>query len=83
VLDTTIDKLLTREYTRILELKTRLLEQCARFEESYALKSADFYERYQQGQMSDELDFIEWASTIEMLANIEKRLGLLNITANP
>ncbi|NJN94148.1 MAG: hypothetical protein HC875_08675 [Anaerolineales bacterium] len=36
VLDTTIDKLLAREQARIVELKTRLQERCAFFEQKYA-----------------------------------------------
>jgi hypothetical protein len=79
VLDTTIDKLLAREQARIVELKTRLQEQCVLFEQNYALSSADFYKQYQAGQMGDETDYVEWAATIEMLANLDKRLALLNI----
>lgn len=79
VLDTTIDKLLAREQARIVELKTRLQEQCALFEQNYALSSEDFYKQYQAGQMGDATDYVEWAATIEMLANLDKRLALLNM----
>lgn len=82
VLDTTINKLLAREYARILEVKSHLTEQCAQFEKNYSLKSVEFYERYERGQMGDEMDFVEWAATIEMLANIDKRLALLDIESN-
>ncbi|GAB4424935.1 MAG: hypothetical protein Fur0044_22990 [Anaerolineae bacterium] len=75
VLDTTIDKLLAREQARIVELKTRLQEQCALFEQNYTLSSEDFYKQYQAGQMGDETDYVEWAATIEMLANLDKRLA--------
>ena len=75
VVDLTIDKLLACEQARIMELKTRLLEQCALFEQSYALSSEDFYKQYEAGQMGDETDYIEWAATIEMLANLDKRLA--------
>jgi hypothetical protein len=79
VVDLTIDKLLAREHAHIMELKTRLLEQCASFEQSYALSSEDFYKQYEAGQMGDETNYIEWAATLEMLANLEKRLALLNV----
>jgi hypothetical protein len=79
VLDTTIDKLLAREQARILELKTRLSKQCTWFEQSYALSSEDFYKQYEAGQMGDETDYVEWAATLEMLANLDKRLALLNM----
>lgn len=79
VMDTTIDKLLIRERARILELKERLLRQCKQFEEDYLLDSTEFYTRYEEGEMGDEMDFVEWAATIEMLANIDKRLALLEV----
>jgi hypothetical protein len=40
-------------------------------------KSADFYARYESGEMGDETDLVEWSATVEMLANAEKRLALL------
>lgn len=43
----------------------------------YQLNSQDFYSRYEKGEFGDEIDFIEWASTIEMIANVDKRLALL------
>jgi hypothetical protein len=46
-----------------------LTQQCKQFEAEYALSSTDFYRRYESGEMGDELDFVEWAATIEMLAN--------------
>ena len=27
--------------------------------------------------MGDEMDFVEWAATVEMLANVKKRIALL------
>ena len=73
VLEATIDKLLTRERMRISELQTRLVDQCQYFEQLYKLDSATFYQKYQTGEMEDDVDFIEWAATLEMLENIKKR----------
>ncbi len=72
-----IDKLLGRETTRMLELKIHLAEQLEEFEKKYSLNSSDFYSRYENGTMGDDMDFVEWAATVEMLANAEKRLALL------
>ena len=77
ILDMTISKLLTREFNRMVELKTRLANQLREFEEQYALKSEVFYERYENGEMGDDMDFVEWAATVEMVANVDRRLALL------
>ncbi|MCB0207760.1 MAG: hypothetical protein KDJ52_00435 [Anaerolineae bacterium] len=79
VLDSTINKLLDRERVRVLALQERLSSQCREFEETYSLDSSTFHKRYEQGKMGDTIDFVEWAATIEMLMNIDKRLALLNI----
>lgn len=82
VLDLAIDKLITRERKRILDLCARLTEQLKEFEQKYALGSSDFYKRYESGEMGDEMDFVEWASTIEMQENAKNRLALLARESN-
>ena len=77
VVDRTITKLLLRESARMEAIHTRLSEQIRDFEHQYHLPSAEFYTRYQRGEMGDEMDFIEWASTIDMLSNVNKRLAIL------
>jgi len=77
VLQMAIDKLIAREIGRVRELTKRLAVQLVEFEEHYALKSAHFYTRYENGEMGDSMDFVEWSSTIEMLANADKKMALL------
>ncbi len=82
VIHMAIDKLMEREITRLLKLKTRLVEQLEEFERTYAMNSSDFYTRYESGEMGDDMDFIEWAATVEMLKNIENRLLLLKLESD-
>ena len=77
VIETTINKLLGREYERMVELKTRLTGELAQFEKRYDLQSDHFYQRYEAGELGDDVDFIEWAATVEMLMNVNRRLELL------
>lgn len=48
------------------------------FEAQYALSSELFYQRYQYGHTDDRMDFIEWASLIQMTQKLEKRLHFLS-----
>ena len=41
------------------------------------MASAEFYRRYQGGQTDDRMDFVEWASLVQMAANLEQRLRVL------
>jgi len=72
-----IDKLMQREITRLLKLKARLADQLQKFEKKYAMNSSDFCARYESGEIGDDMDYIEWAATVEMLKNAERRLLLL------
>jgi hypothetical protein len=82
MIETTIDKLLSREFNRISEIKTRLTDDISRFENQYGLKSEDFYRQYEIGNMGDSIDFVEWAATMEMLANIKRQSALLEMSAD-
>ena len=77
VLDLTLDKLLAREIANTRELKSRLQDQLRTFEKTHAMKSTAFYEKYKKGDLGDRMDFIEWAATLDMLENAEKRLAIL------
>jgi hypothetical protein len=78
VLDRSINKLFAREQQRLLELQQRLLKQLHQFEHVYSLKSIDFYRRYERGEMGDDLDFIEWAATVEMLHKSREKRAVLD-----
>lgn len=77
VVEQTVDKLLERETTRLTELKTRLEQQLAEFEKQHAMKTPDFYVRFERGELGDATDFIEWSATYEMVENLNKQLALL------
>ena len=78
VMGMTIDKLLAREIAHTQDLKARLGSQISDFEQRYKIESAAFYRRYQAGEMGDNVDFVEWAATVEMLEKAEKHLALLD-----
>ncbi len=79
VLDMTIEKLIRRELNRLLDLKRRLNDQIGKFEHQYSLKSIQFYPKYERGELGDDLDFMEWAATLEMITNLNQQVALLEI----
>jgi len=58
--------------------KERLERQLAGFERRYNLVSEEFYARFEQGELGDAVDFVEWSATYEMLQNLEDRLAVLS-----
>ncbi|MBA3035759.1 MAG: hypothetical protein FP814_04615 [Desulfobacterium sp.] len=78
VLELALDKLLSREVSRLDDLKKTLFKQQSDFEKKYGMRSTDFTRCYKNGTLGDEMDFMEWAATIDMITNIEKSLALID-----
>ena len=77
LMERTLEKLLRQE-AEVCQAQLRQLQaDLAEFEQKYHLSSAEFYQQFQAGQTSDEMDYVEWASLIQMVDNLEKRLWLL------
>ncbi len=43
-------------------------------EQRYGLGSAEFYERYQKGEMGDDMEIMRWATKVEMYREMKKDL---------
>jgi hypothetical protein len=81
VLDLALDKMLSREIERLLDFQKSLQRQLDAFENQYNMGSSAFYAAYEQGKMGDDMDFVEWAATIEMATNLRNRLSILQSPA--
>ncbi len=47
------------------------------FEQRYQIDTAEFFKKWQAGQMGDAMDFIEWASLAQMAHRVRERLEIL------
>jgi hypothetical protein len=72
-----VDKFLAYEAAQTRTLLEQLQADLVVFEQQYQLSSAEFYQQYQTGKTDDNLDFVEWASLIQMAENARKKLALL------
>ena len=77
LMERTLAKLLRHE-AEACQVQLRQLQADLReFEQKYQRSSTEFYQQFQAGHTSDEMDYVEWASLIQMVTNLEKRLRLL------
>lgn len=76
-IDTAIDKLLNREELRLRQHQASLRAQLAEFEAKYGMASDTFSERFGNGELGDDMDYLEWSATLEMLTSAERHLRLL------
>lgn len=62
---------------QVAELKRGILNlqlDLQKYEETYQMSSANFYEQFTEGNLDDREEFIMWAGLYEMLLENEKRL---------
>ena len=77
LMERTLEKLLRQEAEACQAQVRQLQADLREFEQKYHRSSTEFYQQFQAGQTSDEMDYVEWASLIQMADNLEKRLRLL------
>lgn len=73
----TLNKLMAHEAQQAQDQLDELSAELAEIEQLYGMTSEEFFHRFQAGQTDDRMDFVEWASLIQMAANLRQRLHLL------
>jgi hypothetical protein len=77
LMDNTLEKLLRHEAEQCQAQLRQLQADLAEFERKYQRSSTEFYQQFQAGQTGDAMDYVEWASLVQMADNLQKRLHLL------
>ena len=77
LMERTLAKLLRHEADACQDQLRQLQADLHEFEQKYQRSSAEFYQQFQAGQVGDAMDYVEWASLIQMADNLTKRLRLL------
>jgi predicted Zn-dependent protease len=78
LMDRTVEKLLRHEADECQAQLRQLQADLAEFEQKYQRSSTEFYQQFQAGQTGDAMDYVEWASLVQMTDNLTKRLRLLS-----
>lgn len=77
LMERTLDKLFVYETEQSQTQFEQLQSDLRGFEQQYGMSSEEFYRRYQAGETDDRMDFVEWASLVQMAENMKARLALL------
>lgn len=73
----TLHKLFGYEARSCLSQLEELRQALSDFEQRHGMSSDLFYRRFKAGETDDRMDFVEWASLVQMTRRLEKRLALL------
>ncbi|MBM3179460.1 MAG: hypothetical protein FJZ86_03810 [Chloroflexi bacterium] len=77
-----IDNLTAQSLNKLVDLETSRvrmrLEEIERvtadYERQYGMKTADFFEQFEAGQLGDRMDFVEWASLAKLARHLRNVL---------
>ena len=61
-------------YASPVEALAALVRSLAAYEQRYQMSSADFYVRYQRGELEDTADFVEWAGDYQHYLQLKEQL---------
>jgi len=75
----TLDKLFGVERAESLRQLEQIQKDLQAMEDKYGMDSETFYRKYQAGETDDRMDFVEWASLVQMAINLKERLALLDV----
>ena len=58
-----------------LEELLQLERQLANFEQRFKISSQHFFERYQEGQMGDDVEFVRWAGRYRLYLRLKETIS--------
>jgi hypothetical protein len=61
-------------YASPVEAIAALVRSLVSYEQRYQMSSADFYGRYQKGEMGDSADFVEWAGDYQHYLQLKEEV---------
>lgn len=66
LIDTTVGKLLKLKRREVVRNLNRVREEIGKLEQAYHMSSGDFLARYGSGDLGDDVDYLKWASLLDM-----------------
>jgi superfamily II helicase len=81
-IEQTLDKIISQELVIAEQKKAELETDIKQFEQEYQMSSLDFYQRFHRGELSDDVDFVEWNSFYEMCDSLQQRIKILQANEN-
>jgi hypothetical protein len=76
-IEQTLDKIISQELATAQQKQAELEVDLKQFEKQYQMLSPEFYQRFHQGELGDDVDFVEWNAFYEMWKSLQKQIDLL------
>lgn len=79
----TLNKLVDMETSRLRMQLEEIERVMADYERQYAMKTDEFFKKYDSGQTDDRMDFVEWASLTKMAGHLRQTLEAISSEEQP
>jgi len=76
-LDLVLDKLLDVTLSQHRQRLARYQGDLREFEARYGMDSATFYQRFEAGEIGDDMDYFEWSGLWELSQDLETKIARL------
>ncbi len=80
-LDLILDKLLDVTLSQHRQRLERYQHDLHEFEARYGMDSATFYQRFEAGELGDDMDYFEWSGLWELFQDLETKIERLERAA--
>ena len=81
MIERSLDKMIALELGHVRRELAELNARLKAFEADYQMTSDTFYQCYEQGELGDSADFMEWSSFYDMRQSVRQRLEQLDGTS--
>ncbi|TDA70436.1 MAG: hypothetical protein D9V47_01445 [Clostridia bacterium] len=81
LIDVTINKLLNTKRRELAKSLAEVSREIEKLEQTYQMNTNDFWTRYNEGTLGDKVDYLKWASLIDMQGRLERQMRYLESDA--
>lgn len=87
LIESTLNKLIGREISMVKSKIEGYNQMLNKFEQRYNMKFNEFKERFEKGEIGEDMDYLEWSSVIDAKKHCEEKLkalkGILEAKPSP
>ena len=76
LIDKTLSKLIQYKTNKMERELQELEDSMKKFESKYNMDTETFYKKFEEGELGDEMDFLEWYALCDMHKRIMQRLDI-------
>lgn len=78
LVDATINKLIKTKKQELTKRINNIQYELKKLEQAYQISSDEFKDKYNAGHLGDDVDYIKWASLIDMEQRLRKQMRYLD-----